>query len=111
MILISDIVRAVARNHHLTPEQIYSPSRQAVLLWPRWTAQWLAWRLTGQSVSQVARRFNRDHTTLLPALQKVRHRLETDLEFRRVVDKLENSLIAAETGRQWVAEDGADTRL
>lgn len=62
----------VARQAGVTPSLITGHSRSAPLVKIRHAAIYLAWRRTGHSLPVLGKAFNRDHTSILYALNAVR---------------------------------------
>jgi chromosomal replication initiator protein len=88
MLTVTDIQRRVARHYGLPLDIMRSPSRCRKVSGPRQTAMYLAKTMTDCSWGQVARRFDRDHTTIIHGVRAVEQRLRTDTELRRSVDWL-----------------------
>lgn len=65
-------IEDVARQTGTTPEQIVGPRRSAPLVKIRHAAIYLAWRNTNLSLPVLGRAFNRDHTSILYALNAVK---------------------------------------
>jgi hypothetical protein len=76
--LISEIQRSVADFYNITVPMLVSADCRREVAWPRQRAMYLAAELTAQSIAEIGRRFNRDHTTVLHAIKAVRKRCETD---------------------------------
>ncbi|MBN9528251.1 MAG: hypothetical protein J0H82_18730 [Alphaproteobacteria bacterium] len=76
-----DLVELVAVRHQVSAASLLGRPRDAKLVRARWELVWLATRLTGESVTSVARRMGRDHTTLLHGLDRLRHRLRTNRDY------------------------------
>lgn len=69
---MSEILQVVARHNLISVEDIKSPKRNRNIAWPRQMAAWLCRQMTPCSYPEIGRAFgNRDHTTILFAVQKV----------------------------------------
>jgi chromosomal replication initiator protein len=88
MLTVTDIQRRVARHYGLPIEIMRSPRRTKDIARPRQVAMYLAKNMTRCSWGQVARRFDRDHTTIIHGVRAVEERLRSDAELRRSVDWL-----------------------
>lgn len=78
---IADIQKAVARHFSITRHDLISQRRTADLVRPRQIAAYLAKELTPHSLPEIGRRFgNRDHTTILYAVRKIKRLLADDPE-------------------------------
>jgi chromosomal replication initiator protein len=83
---IREIQATVAAAFDITVEQLVSPSRAALVNWPRQLAIQLARDLTGASLPAIGREFGgRNHATVLHACKRVSERLTTD---QQAVDDL-----------------------
>jgi chromosomal replication initiation ATPase DnaA len=60
-------IREVADRHKLTPGDLTGPSHVKALFRARAEAMWIIYKNTKYSYPQVARFFNRDHTTVIRA--------------------------------------------
>ena len=63
------IVEEVAAPHGVTVEDVLGPSRSRPLVRPRQEAMYRVYDETSLSLLEIGRRFNRDHTTVLHAVQ------------------------------------------
>ena len=70
---LSAIQDAVCTVNGLTKEELLSPRRSVRIARARQLAMYLARELTGLSLTEIARGFDRDHTTVMHA---IRQRLE-----------------------------------
>lgn len=93
-ILIADVQKAVARHFGLPVAVMSNAQKAYAVSRPRQIAMYLARNLTGQSVTNIAQRFARDHTTVLHALKQVTKRKETDAELANDLDTIERELRA-----------------
>ena len=82
---IQDTVCAV---HAISREELLSPRRSPRIAQARQLAMYLARELTGMSLSEIARAFDRDHTTVLHAIRAVGGRLGPGTETTVVVHKV-----------------------
>lgn len=62
---------AVCTVLHLSRDDLLSSSRNPQVTKARQVAMYLSRELTGLSLAQIAREFNRDHTTVLHAIRKI----------------------------------------
>jgi len=75
---ISAIREAVQDYYRLSTEDMLGDDRSRVVSHPRQLAMYIAWRHTARPYTAIGRAFNRDHSTVVYAVQCVRHRLATD---------------------------------
>jgi chromosomal replication initiator protein len=85
---LNRIIRVVAHAARLTPLEILSHRRAARLAKARQAAMWLA-RTGGHSYPEIARAFDRDHTTILYAVSRTEQRMAEDARFAAWVRSLE----------------------
>ncbi len=86
---------AVCAVHGLSREELVSPRRAAPVARARQQAMYLARELTPLSLAEVARGFNRDHSTVLHATRAVAERLEPGSETAESIHKTRTRLGAA----------------
>ena len=78
---------AVCAVHGLSREELVSPRRAAPVARARQQAMYLARELTPLSLAEIARGFNRDHSTVLHATRAVAERLEPGSETAESIHK------------------------
>jgi chromosomal replication initiation ATPase DnaA len=74
---IEAIAAEEAERAGITLAQILGAQRSQKYVQPRHIAMWRASRETRASLSEIARTYNRDHTSVLHALRKVEAKLAT----------------------------------
>lgn len=82
-ITIREIQEAVAREYGITVAEMTSPRHAVVISRPRQIAMYLAKRLTPRSLTQIGAKFDRDHSTVHHAVNRIEAlRLEDeDMDF------------------------------
>jgi len=65
---VSAILRAIARQHQISADDILGWSRRKAIVRARWDF-WAALYCSGFSVSAIGNRLGRDHTTILYGLR------------------------------------------
>jgi len=89
-----DILAKVAKHFGVDPEAVRGKGRRKELVVPRQVAMYLIRELTTHSFPEIGRYFaDRDHSTVMYAVQKVTEAIEEDSEFDRVVRSLRDSLV------------------
>lgn len=73
-----EIQVAVATYYKLQPEDITSRSRCQRIVWPRQIALYLSRTLTGQSYPRIGGYYERDHSTVMYAVEQVGNRIKAD---------------------------------
>jgi chromosomal replication initiator protein len=74
-------------------EDLLSPKRTARVAHARQLAIYLSRELTSLSLAQIAREFNRDHTTIMYAIRNVTSRLEPGSETANALHRTRTLLI------------------
>lgn len=90
---IDAIQRLVAERFDIRLADMTSRRRPASIAGPRQIAMYLSRRMTKCSLMEIGEAFGgRDHGTVIHAVRKVGHRLETDAEIRSRVLQIESEL-------------------
>ena len=76
----------------MTRSQLLGPQRTRRLVRPRHVAMFLVRKHTGESLPDIGRRFDRDHTTVHHACNKIERLLNSDVELRQQVHVVERTL-------------------
>lgn len=87
------ITQQVGKMYEVAPAAIRGPGRQPSVLWPRQLSIYLARELMGLSLSQIGHYFDRDHTTVRHAWQKVSDLVQADAEVAARVRQLKSELV------------------
>ncbi len=83
------IIDTVADYFNLTPEDLIGPRRDKHIVQPRHIAFYLCRELTGLSNSRIGDEFgNRDHTTILNGIGRIRTSIKTDMTIKNYVDDI-----------------------
>jgi Bacterial dnaA protein helix-turn-helix len=91
-LLITEIQRLVAKRYKVKRADILSARRTADVTLPRQIAMYLARTMTLRATTEIGRRFgNRDHTTVLHAVQKIERMRARDPEFDAQIRALESA--------------------
>ncbi len=86
------IQQAVCSALGITREEMLSPKRTPRIARARQLAMYLARELTTKSLSEIARAFDRDHTTVLHAIRAVDTRLEPGSETAAAIHRVRLTL-------------------
>ena len=89
---VTEIQDAVAQALGLSREELLSPRRTPRIAHARQLAMYLARELTPLSLAQIAREFNRDHSTVLHAIRSVTQRLEPGSDTTETIQRVQASL-------------------
>ena len=92
-VTIEEIQRRVAEHFHLRLGDMVSARRARAVARPRQVAMFLAKQLTSRSLPEIGRKFgNRDHTTVMHAVQRVQELMAADVDFAETVELLRRML-------------------
>ena len=92
-ITIDDIQRKVAEHYQLKQSELSSERRSRDIARPRQVAMYLAKELTSRSMPEIGRKFGgRDHTTVIHAINRVKHLRNEDEGLTRDVNTLKRLL-------------------
>lgn len=90
---IEGIQKLVARHFDLTPELLIGKTRKHDIASPRQIAMYLAKRHTKSPLKVIGLHFgNRDHSTVVHAVQRVDKKCSEDSAFARVVQALSEEI-------------------
>ncbi len=91
--MTSVVIELVCRNFKISPEELLSRSRKKRVSEPRQVAMFLLRKYTDASLSAIGNRFNRDHATVLYAIQTVEKKMASSDRFRYQIEYLEKELV------------------
>ncbi|MHC5063788.1 MAG: chromosomal replication initiator protein DnaA [Planctomycetota bacterium] len=92
-VTFSDVMDLITGEFSLTAREITGKSRTQAISLPRQIGMYLSRELTEHSLEEVGRFFgNRDHTTVLYAVQKIKTRVKDDRMFRDLLGNLRSRL-------------------
>lgn len=91
-ITIAEIQAAVAAKFAIPESEMRSERRSQDVARPRQVAMYLSRALTPRSIPQIGRAFNRDHTTVLHGMRRVKELMEVDGELASQISALTSLL-------------------
>jgi chromosomal replication initiator protein len=103
---LTAIQEAVCVVEGLTPKELLSPRRSARIAHSRQLAMYVARELTSLSLAEIARGFDRDHTTVLHAIRSVSARLEPGSETAASIHRVRVALGREDAGDGLSSTDG-----
>ena len=89
------IVHVAASHYGITREQLKGKRRTNSVALPRQMAMYLMRRMTTLSLSEIGRFFDRDHTTVIHACEKIERLRVVDRTMRETVERLAEAVQAA----------------
>ena len=88
-VTLYDIIQKVSAKFDVTPEEIKSSSRPNKVIIPRFTAMYLARRLTDMTTTDIGKDIgNRDHSTVVNAVSKIEENIKNDTYFKEQLDDI-----------------------
>ena len=87
-----EIQKRVSEHVHVRLSEMVSPRRARTVARPRQVAMYLAKQLTSRSLPEIGRKFARDHTTVIHAVNKVSELIGKDAGFAEDVELLRRML-------------------
>lgn len=91
---VDDVMSLITSEFAISARELTGKSRTQTVSMPRQVAMYLLREYTESSLEDVGRVFgNRDHTTVLYAVNKIRERAQKDRIFKELLDGLGNRLL------------------
>ena len=87
------IVAAVCAHFNVPEKRLFGPDRSRGVAWPRMLAMYLCRNYTPLSLAAIGRLFNRDHTTVMHAVNHVPAYVENDPSFAVIASHVEHVVI------------------
>jgi chromosomal replication initiator protein len=88
-ITVTDILNKVCEKNNVTVDDIISKSRQGKIVQPRFIAMYLSRQLTSLTTTEIGKEFgDRDHSTVLNAINKIEDDMKNNPEFKEFIDDL-----------------------
>ncbi len=87
-----DVIKAASDYFNVRGDDLKGPRRSRDIAVPRQLAMYLCREMVGVSLEMIGRAFNRDHTTVMHACQKVAADLKTDAQTAQAADDLKKRL-------------------
>jgi len=92
-VTIEEIQKRVSEHWNIRLTDMSSARRARAVARPRQVAMYLAKRLTSRSLPEIGRKFgNRDHTTVMHAVQRITELMAADTAFAEDVELLRRML-------------------
>ncbi|HXZ86387.1 MAG TPA: helix-turn-helix domain-containing protein, partial [Myxococcota bacterium] len=85
---LDEISAETARFYGVAPEALRSRSRRQIFVRPRQVAMYLARRYTDASLADIGRAFERDHTSVMYAIEAVERRIVERPQLRYELEAL-----------------------
>jgi chromosomal replication initiator protein len=90
---LNDILQAVAERFDLSRSELQTPQKRKTIVVPRQIAMYLAKKLTRQHLDTIGAFFgDKNHTTVLYGIQKVKQSRAKDPDFQQCLEDLEDKI-------------------
>lgn len=90
---IDHVMRACAEHFKVTVAEIRGPVRKQHIVRPRQAAMYLARTLLNASFPQLGEKFEKDHSTVISGVNRVKKLMEEDEDYRKSVESIEQQLM------------------
>lgn len=88
-ITITDIMQRVSEKYNISVEDLKSKSRHSRVVHPRFVAMYISRKLTDMTTIDIGKEFgDRDHSTVLNAMNNVEKMMADDEDFQEAVEEL-----------------------
>ena len=87
-ITVEKIVDEVSRTYNVTSDDIYSRKKSADIAHARQIAMYIVSKVINLSSTEIGKSFNKDHTTVLYTIEKIKKELKTNDSERKLVDDI-----------------------
>jgi chromosomal replication initiator protein len=94
---LDQILKATGAQFGVPAERLRAHDRRPKIVAARNVAMYLAEAVAGQNPSQIAREMGRNHTSIRPAIDRVREQLDWNPDLRNAVDNLRAELARVES--------------
>ena len=91
-ITISVIIDEVEKYFSLPSGSLVTKRRSNDIAYPRHIAMYIAREVLDESYPRIGEEFNRDHTTVMTAVKKIRHNLSGDTELAAIIRDLVDNI-------------------
>ena len=91
-ITIDEILYVIEDEYDVSLDKLTSRSRQSTITNARQIAMYLCRKLTDLSLVRIGDAFNRDHTTVIHAYEKISENLKTDESLQHTIEDITKKL-------------------
>lgn len=89
---IEDLARASAQYFEVSLADLKSKSRDQRFTHPRHIAMYLAYEKFSNTFKEIGNFFNRDHSSVVSAVEKIRAHIKTDAQLSKDINNIEERL-------------------
>lgn len=92
--MMREVQLAVAEEFGVDLKEVLSESRRKAVAIPRHAGMYLCRRLTKHGFARIGAKFNRDHSTVITAVERMNQRIRSDAALAARISKLEARFLA-----------------
>ncbi len=85
---VEKIVDEVARTYNVTSDDIYSRKKSADIAYARQISMYIVAQTMSLSSTEIGKKFNKDHTTVLYTIEKIKNSLKSNESEKTIVDDI-----------------------
>ena len=89
---VDEIIKAVANHYNLSFADVKGKKRTKNIMMPRQIAMYIAREITEYSTTELGAEFNKDHTTVMHACQKIEEAIKSDPQLESNIDLIIRNL-------------------
>lgn len=89
---IDDVIKAVANHYNLSFADVKGKKRTKNIMMPRQIAMYIAREMTEYSTTELGAEFNKDHTTVMHACQKIEEAIKNDSQLESNIELIMKTL-------------------
>lgn len=98
-VAVDTIKKIVSKNFKIHIEDFNSKRKNHSIAWPRQIAMYLCTELTNMSLPEIGREFNRDHSTVVHARDRIKEQIEKDPFFSAQLNGIILDINSMDTGQ------------
>lgn len=87
-ITVDKIVTEVSRTYDISFEDIYSKKKSADIAFARQVSMYIVSQVMELSSTEIGKKFNKDHTTVLYTIEKIKKHIKTNESEKKLIDDI-----------------------
>ena len=87
-VTVEKIVDEVSRTYNISSDDIYSRKKSADIAHARQISMYIVSQIMSLSSTEIGKKFNKDHTTVLYTIEKVKNKLKENESEKKLVDDI-----------------------
>jgi chromosomal replication initiator protein len=86
------IAKVITEHFHLSPNDLRAKKKPQKIVYPRQLAMYIAGEITQGTTTEIGEFFNKDHTTVLHSVKKIKETIKSDSTIGSLVHELIRSI-------------------